>query len=111
MRRTSLLLSVFFTCFVLGTSAQKSKIISFDVPGAGTAAYQGTYPYGINARERSSDGGSTQKAQTMGYCAIPAVLLRRLVCPAQEQGQDKAQWSTASTWREWSPDGMWTPQM
>ena len=51
MKRIGLLLLILFTCFVTSASAQatgKHKIISFDAPGAGTAAGQGTYANGIN---------------------------------------------------------------
>jgi hypothetical protein len=50
MRRISILLLVFLTCFVLGTSAQKSKIITFDAPGAGSGAGQGTIALGSDAQ-------------------------------------------------------------
>src|ERR1019366_3457659 len=48
-RRLSLLVAIAVVAalaFAVGASAQ--KIITFDVPGAGTGAGQGTIPYGIN---------------------------------------------------------------
>ncbi|HTS34346.1 MAG TPA: hypothetical protein VMH04_01675 [Candidatus Solibacter sp.] len=54
MKRISILLLVVFTCFVLVAWPQSQpqwwqhKIITFDVPGAGRAAGQGTYANGIN---------------------------------------------------------------
>jgi len=53
MRRISILLLAFFVCFVLAASSQarpqwKHKIMTFDVPGAGAAAGEGTYANGIN---------------------------------------------------------------
>lgn len=55
MRRISILLLVFCTAFVLAAWPQaqaqhKSKIITFDIPGAGTSPGQGTVPFGIDAR-------------------------------------------------------------
>lgn len=57
MRRISILLLVFYTAFVLAAWPQaparwkhKPRIITFDVPGAGTGAGQGTIPFGIDSR-------------------------------------------------------------
>ena len=57
MKRISILLLVFFTGFVVAAWPQakapckhKPKIITFDVPGAGTGPGQGTFPYGIDSR-------------------------------------------------------------
>jgi len=57
MKRVSILLLVFFTCFVFAAWSQakmhckqKPKIITFNAPGAGTGPGQGTIPYGIDAR-------------------------------------------------------------
>lgn len=57
MKRISILLLVFFTCFVLAAWPQaqanwkhKPKIITFDAPGAGTGAGQGTTLNGIDSR-------------------------------------------------------------
>ena len=55
MKRIIILLLVFFTCFALATWSQaqaghKSKIIVFDVQGAGTGPGQGTIPIGIDSR-------------------------------------------------------------
>jgi len=52
MRRISILMLVLFTCFVSAAWPQaqpqwKHRIITFDVPGAGTGAGQGTFPWGI----------------------------------------------------------------
>ena len=47
MRRISILLLILFTCFVLAAWPQAQKIITFDTPGAGTSAGQGTFPDGI----------------------------------------------------------------
>ena len=56
MKRISIILLVCCTCFVLVAwpqarmhGKQKPKIITFDVPGAGTGPGQGTFPYGIDA--------------------------------------------------------------
>lgn len=53
MRRISILLLILFTCFVLAAWPQaqpqsKNKIITFDAPGAGTGAGQGTFGVGPN---------------------------------------------------------------
>jgi len=53
MRRISILMLILFTCFVSAAWPQaqplsKHKIITFDPPGAGTGAGQGTIPYGLN---------------------------------------------------------------
>jgi len=54
MKRISILLLVFFTCFALAAWSQAQpqwwhhKIITFDVPGAGTRAGQGTFGWTIN---------------------------------------------------------------
>jgi len=57
MKGISVLALVFFTGFVLAPSpqaqaqvGQKPEIITFDVPGAGTGAGQGTFPGGIDDR-------------------------------------------------------------
>jgi len=57
MKRMSILLLAFFTCFVLAAWPQahaqwkhKPKIITFDAPGAGTGPGQGTTPYGIDSQ-------------------------------------------------------------
>ena len=57
MKRISILLLVFFTCFVLAAWPQaqaqwkhKPEIITFDAPGAGTGAGQGTTTDGIDSR-------------------------------------------------------------
>jgi len=57
MKRISILLVFFITCFVLGAWPQaqlqckhKPKIITFDVPGAGSDGGQGTNPNGITSR-------------------------------------------------------------
>ena len=57
MKRISILLVVFFTCFALVTWSQtkahckhKPKIITFDVQAAGIGPGQGTTPNGITAR-------------------------------------------------------------
>ena len=54
MRRISILLLFFFTCFALaawpqGQAQWKSKIVTFDAPGAGSGSGQGTFGYGIVA--------------------------------------------------------------
>jgi len=56
MRRIRIFLLVFFTAFVLTAWPQpkahckhKPKIITFDVPGAGSGSGQGTFPYGIDS--------------------------------------------------------------
>ena len=55
MKRISILLLVFFTCFALAAWSQAQpqwwhhKIITFDVPGAGTGAGQGTVGFAINS--------------------------------------------------------------
>ncbi len=53
MKRISILLSVFFTCFALAAWPQarpqsENKIVTFDAPGAGTGSGQGTIPIGPN---------------------------------------------------------------
>jgi len=57
MKRISILLLVFLSCFVLAAWPQakahckhKPKIITFDAPGAGTGAGQGTTPNGITSQ-------------------------------------------------------------
>lgn len=55
MKRISILLLVFFTCFVLAAWPQaqaqwKDKIVIFDAPGAGTGPGQGTTPIGLDAQ-------------------------------------------------------------
>jgi len=57
MKRISILLLAFFTCFVLAAWPQaqahwkhKPKIITFEAPGAGTGPGQGTIPYGIDSQ-------------------------------------------------------------
>ena len=57
MKRISILLLAFFTCFVLAAWPQaqaqwkhKPKIITFDAPGAGTGPGQGTTPYVIDSQ-------------------------------------------------------------
>jgi hypothetical protein len=52
MKRFSILLLVFFTCLALAAWSQaqpqgRNKIITFDVPGAGTGAGQGTFAWNI----------------------------------------------------------------
>jgi hypothetical protein len=53
MKRISILTLLFFTCFVLVAWPQarpqcrNHKIVTFDVPGAGTGAGQGTFAYNI----------------------------------------------------------------
>jgi len=52
MRRIIILMMAFFTCFALAAWPQaqaqwKHKIVTFDVPGAGTGSGQGTNPWGI----------------------------------------------------------------
>ena len=54
LRKLSILLLVFCTCFALAADHHarpqwKNKIVTFDVPGAGTGASQGTFPEGISA--------------------------------------------------------------
>jgi len=54
MRRIRILILIFFTCFVSAAWPQtqpqsKHKIITFDVPGAGTAGGQGTFAYVIQS--------------------------------------------------------------
>ncbi len=48
MRRISILLLVFCTCFVLSAWAQAPPIITIDVSGAGTSTGQGTFAFSIN---------------------------------------------------------------
>ena len=53
MKRISILLLVFCTCFALAAWPQAgpqwgNKIITFDVPGAGTGEWQGTFGQDIN---------------------------------------------------------------
>jgi len=53
MKRISILLLVFCTCFALAAWPQAQpqwwhhKIITFDAPGAGTGSGEGTIPWGI----------------------------------------------------------------
>jgi hypothetical protein len=48
MKRISILMLAFFTCFVLAAWTQaQAQIVKFDVQGAGTGAGQGTLPIGI----------------------------------------------------------------
>ena len=49
MKRIRILLLILFTCLAISAWARAPKIITFDVPGAGTGAGQGTFPYGISA--------------------------------------------------------------
>lgn len=54
MRNIGILARAFFFCFFAtwwaqGQERTKTQVIPFDVPGAGTAAGQGTFPYGIIA--------------------------------------------------------------
>jgi hypothetical protein len=71
MRRTSSLLLVFCMCFALCASAQKSKIITFDVPGAGTGAGQGTTPSNVNDAGVISGNYTDSNNVTHSFMRLP----------------------------------------
>ncbi len=96
MKRISILLLILFTFLAstawpqAQTQWRRHKIITFDVPGAGTGANQGTVPYGINARGAIigwyTDGGNVNH----GFVRTPVGTITTFDAPQAAQAAGKA---------------------
>jgi hypothetical protein len=85
MKRISILLLVFFTSFATAAWPQH-KIITFDIPGAGTGAGQGTLPIGIVQGEWVSGSYVDASGVYHGFLRAPDGAITKFDVPGMGTG-------------------------
>ena len=85
------------------------KITTFDVPGGGTGAFQGTYTAGINLGGTVPGWVTDSDSVTHGFVRSPSGNLTTFDVTGAAQGPARGRLSRPSTCSVPSPDGTLTP--